>query len=252
MCPLWQLTSLGDQLTDIYQASGGAVVLFNWVQFLREDALNFLKIDGRLELLSEEQATGDSAVDPKTESSRPSPQSCNDSDSTIAEQTSSLTVNNENGPSSAAVESESKPRSNSAGLIDPSGQEASSLSITTQDVPQRQNQDGDFRLTPSQKLMSHILINDAVQRQKRFDTTMFECEVCFMSYLGSDCLQLLQCGHIFCRACISEFFSVQIKEGNVLAVQCPHADCTTTPTHEQVITQNIIIVIEVCFLNRTS
>lgn len=209
-------------------------MLFDWVQFLREDTLRFLKIDGRLELLSEEQDTGDSAVDPKTKSSPPIPQTCDDFDSTIAEHTSKLMVRNENGPSSVAAESESKLPSDSAGLIDPSGREASSLPVKTQDVPQKQNQGGDLRLTPSQKLMSQILINDAVQQQKRFDTTMFDCEVCFVSYLGSDCLQLLECGHIFCRACISEFFSVQIKEGNVRAVQCPHADCTATPTHTQV------------------
>lgn len=243
LCPLSQLLSLGDPLTDIYQASGGAVVLFDWVQFLREDALRFLKIDGRLELLSEEQDTGDSAVDPNTKSSHPIPQTCNDSDSTKdgrrAEQTSKLIVRGENGPSSVAVESESNLPSNSAGPIAPSGQEASSLSIKTQDVPQKQNQDGDLCLTPSQKLMSQILINDAVQQQKRFNTTSFDCEVCFMSHLGADCVQLLQCGHIFCRACISEYFSVQIKEGNIRAVQCPHADCTTIPTHAQVVTQNV-------------
>lgn len=234
MCPLPQLTSLGDQLTDIYQASGGAVVLFDWVQFLREDTLRFLKIDGWLELVSEEQETDEAAADPKTESSLPIPQSSNDSDSTIAEQTSKLMVRNEKGPPSVTEESESKPASNSTGLIEPSGQATSSFSTKTQDVPQKQNQDGDLRLTPSQKLMSQILINDAVQQQKRFDTTLFDCEVCFLSYLGSDCLQLLECSHIFCRACISEFFSVQIKEGNVQAVQCPHADCTATPTHTQV------------------
>lgn len=211
-------------------------MLFDWVQFLREDALRFLKIDGRLELLSEEQDTGDLAVDPKIESTLPIPQTCNDSDPTLvggrAEQTSEFIARNENGPSSVAVES--RLPSNCASLTDPSGQEASSFSIKTQDVPP--NQDGDLRLTPSQKLMSQILINDAVQQQKRFATTMFDCEVCFMSYLGSDCLQLLECGHIFCRACISEHFSVQIKEGNVRAVQCLHADCTTIPTHAQVVT----------------
>lgn len=254
-----QLTSLGDQLTDIYQASSGAVVLFDWVQFLREDALRFLKIDAKLELHSEEQDTGDSSVDPEIESSDPMPKTCNDSDSTIVgrkaeqiPQTSQLIEKHENGPSSVAVESESNLLdvqefldgengsassplpSNSSGLTDNSGQEASSLSVMLEDIHQKQSQYSDLQLTPSQKLMSQILINDAAQLQKRFATTLFDCEVCFMSYLGSDCLQLLECGHIFCRTCSSEYFSVQIKEGNVEAVLCPHADCTTRPAHAQV------------------
>lgn len=215
-----QLTSLGDQLTDIYQASGGAVVLFDWVQFLREDALRFLNIDRRLELHSEE-------LEAKT-----SLQTCNESDSPAVGRSDEQVppnVRNQNGP-----ESESQPPSNSAGL-----QEPFSGSFETQDVPEKQSQD--LPLTASQKLMSQILIHDAVQQQKRFDASMFDCEVCFINYLGSDCLQLPACGHVFCRACISEYFSVQIKEGNVAAVQCPRADCTTVPTQAQVLTQNLII-----------
>lgn len=226
-----QLTSVGDHLTDIYQASGGAVVLFDWVQFLREDALRFLNIDGRLELLSED--TLDSAVDPKLQTSQAILQTCNGSDSPPVgrsseqvPQTPELIVRNQNGPSTVALSS------TSAGLKDTSVGDPFSLSVKAEDAP--------LHLTASQKLMSQILIHDAVQQRRRFDTSMFDCEVCFMSHLGSDCLQLLACGHIFCRACISEYFSVQIKEGNVQAVQCPYANCTTTPTQAQVVTQYII------------
>lgn len=229
-------------------------MLFDWVQFLREDALRFLKIDAKLELRSEDQDTGE------IESRGPVPKTCNDSGSTIAggkaeqiPQSSELTEKSENGPASVAMETDSNfldqqefldgesgaasspLPSNSSGLTDNSAQEASSLSVTMEEIHQEQSQDGDLRLTPSQKLMSQILINDAAQLQKRFATTLFDCEVCFMSYLGSDCLQLLECRHIFCRACISEYFSLQIKEGNVEAVLCPHADCTTRPTHAQVL-----------------
>lgn len=47
-----QLSALSAQLTDLYQATGGAVVLFSWVQFIKEDALRFLGIDSLLELPS--------------------------------------------------------------------------------------------------------------------------------------------------------------------------------------------------------
>ncbi|XP_026179386.1 E3 ubiquitin-protein ligase RNF14-like [Mastacembelus armatus] len=54
---LAQLSLLRAQLTELYQATGGAVVLFSWVQFLREDALGFLDIHNLLELPSGEHST---------------------------------------------------------------------------------------------------------------------------------------------------------------------------------------------------
>uniref|UniRef100_A0A3P9CSM9 E3 ubiquitin-protein ligase RNF14 n=1 Tax=Maylandia zebra TaxID=106582 RepID=A0A3P9CSM9_9CICH len=42
-----QLAALRAHLADLYEATGGAVVLFSWVQFLREDALRFLNIHSK-------------------------------------------------------------------------------------------------------------------------------------------------------------------------------------------------------------
>uniref|UniRef100_A0A668TKA8 RBR-type E3 ubiquitin transferase n=1 Tax=Oreochromis aureus TaxID=47969 RepID=A0A668TKA8_OREAU len=153
-----QLAALCAHLGDLYEATGGAVVLFSWVQFLREDALRFLNIHSKLDLPPDE---------------RNSPQS--------EEQTLS-------------------------GLF----------------------------LTPSQTLLSHILIYNAAQKQKVFATTVFDCGVCFMGRLGSECVKLSPCGHVFCRACLCEFCTVQITEGNVRGVTCPQADCAGAPTPAQV------------------
>uniref|UniRef100_A0A3Q1JNH1 RBR-type E3 ubiquitin transferase n=1 Tax=Anabas testudineus TaxID=64144 RepID=A0A3Q1JNH1_ANATE len=150
-----QLSALTAQLLDLYQALGGTVVLFSWVQFLKEDALTFLDIQNVLELPNDEE---------------------------------------------------------------PLQTEDEILS----------------GLTPSQILMSQILIYNADQKQKVFDGTVFECSVCFMVFLGSVCVQLSECGHVFCRACLAEFCKVQITEGNVEAVTCPQADCTASPTPAQV------------------
>uniref|UniRef100_A0A667XHA5 RBR-type E3 ubiquitin transferase n=1 Tax=Myripristis murdjan TaxID=586833 RepID=A0A667XHA5_9TELE len=49
-----QLSTLSAHLVDLYQATGGTVVLFSWVQFLREEALSFLDIHSLLELPSDE------------------------------------------------------------------------------------------------------------------------------------------------------------------------------------------------------
>ncbi|CAB1419896.1 unnamed protein product [Pleuronectes platessa] len=52
-----QLSALCAQLTELYQATGGAVVLFSWAQFLREDALKFLDVHTHLELPSDEHSS---------------------------------------------------------------------------------------------------------------------------------------------------------------------------------------------------
>uniref|UniRef100_A0A3Q3VL18 RBR-type E3 ubiquitin transferase n=1 Tax=Mola mola TaxID=94237 RepID=A0A3Q3VL18_MOLML len=88
-------------------------------------------------------------------------------------------------------------------------------------TPQNEDQPvSGLSITPSQTLLSQILIYDV-------------CGVCFMGCFGSDCAQLAECGHIFCRACLAEFCKVQITEGNVQGVTCPQADCTATPTPAQ-------------------
>lgn len=230
------------------------MVLFTWVQFLQEDALGFLGIHTLLELPSDEQDTQDLSAD--SENSHGTPKTFNQSNPTTevldaehTPQTSELNVENK---SSVVGESESNHldreeilnkegvpassplSSNSSGPTDDSEQGAASLSVRPKDVHPKQGQICHLSLTPSQKLMSQILIYDAAQQQKRFSTSVFECGVCFMSCLGSDCVQLLDCGHIFCRACISQFCSVQIKEGNVQGVSCPEADCAASPTPAQV------------------
>uniref|UniRef100_A0A3B3W0V2 RBR-type E3 ubiquitin transferase n=1 Tax=Poecilia latipinna TaxID=48699 RepID=A0A3B3W0V2_9TELE len=173
-----QLTSLSDRLTDLYQATGGAVVLFSWIQFLREEALKHLDIHNLLKVPSEQI------------------------DSSSASDRSQL-------PASV-----------------PAGQEV---------VPPNEDQsDSSVSLTASQILLSQILIHDAEQKEKVFAATPFDCGVCFSSRLGSECVQLYECGHIFCRVCLDEFWKAQITEGNVRGVTCPQVDCSATPTPAQV------------------
>uniref|UniRef100_A0A672I6U3 RBR-type E3 ubiquitin transferase n=1 Tax=Salarias fasciatus TaxID=181472 RepID=A0A672I6U3_SALFA len=110
---------------------------------------------------------------------------------------------------------------------------AASLLAHFEDYPQDEDQSL-FDVAPSQALLSQILIYDASQKQRVFDSTVFDCVVCFLSYLGSECVQLFECGHIFCQTCLGEFCKFQISEGNVRNVSCPQADCTATPTPAQV------------------
>uniref|UniRef100_A0A3Q3A6G8 RBR-type E3 ubiquitin transferase n=1 Tax=Kryptolebias marmoratus TaxID=37003 RepID=A0A3Q3A6G8_KRYMA len=165
-----QLGSLSAQLIDLYQATEGSVVLFSWIQFLREDALKLLNIHSLLELPSDQPSTMSEKQDKQDNSNTP----------------------------------KSEPT----------------------DVPE-------FVQINREDLLSQILIYNAEQKQRVFATTVFNCSVCYMDWLGSECVQLYECGHIFCRVCLRDFCKVQITEGNVQGVICPQEGCTVTPTPAQ-------------------
>lgn len=217
-----QISVLGAQLIDIYQATRGTVVLFTWVQFLKEDALKFLDIENLLELPSDDHTSKNcchganhlpdnhSAPDAGTSHNV----SCN---------LSGHCEGDMSAPSDPSAPAPSGPRAENA-----------SLSKRPGDSQEEDQSISPPFLSPSQRLVSQILINDATQHQKRFASTVFDCSVCFTGYLGSDCVKLPECGHIFCRGCLSEFCKVLITEGNVSAVTCPQADCPSAPTPAQV------------------
>lgn len=331
-----QLTSLSDQLADLYQATGGSVVLFSWIQFLREDALKFLDIHSQLELPSDEHDTlrfnqGKKESEP-SEAEPTSEQCCNVShgcetdqwepseetqkihstserSSTVSQEASVLIIHkvdksnltpvlsqsslnsgseadypntlsseammknvnehvsdttpvkdlksdadsSESGESKLLplsqhnqvscdnilkeedVSASGSPHLNSSDLQDLTKQEAASLPASHSDsCPNADQTFVDVSLTPSQILLSQILIHNASQKQKAFATTIFDCGVCYMSWLGSECMRLHECGHIFCQACLREFCKGRITEGNARGVTCPQGGCTATITPAQV------------------
>ncbi|XP_034736904.1 E3 ubiquitin-protein ligase RNF14-like [Etheostoma cragini] len=330
-----QLSALSAQLTDLYQATGGAVVLFSWVQFLKEDALRFLDIHSLLELPSDEHSTqyksqdslnaANSEAKNNQQTTKTGPtdsQSCNvldackpdlpapslevehpililddgqhpsisDWSSTDSHGAVALIQNTSNDSNHIAEASGSETRGAEQNLQTPefkadlekdlyaaegrskrllfaqseqSGQEDClkkgdvSVSLTlpsSSSDPQNQSEQGAASLpidprespynetqtfpglsqTPSQTLLYQLLSYNAAQKKKAFASTVFDCGVCFVGWLGSDCVQLPDCGHIFCKACLAEFCKLQITEGNVRAVTCPEADCSATPTPAQV------------------
>lgn len=214
-----QLAALSAQLGDLYQATGGAVVLFSWVQFLREDSLKFLDIHSLLELPSD----GHSIPEHKRNAATSHP--C-DSDLTSLTLQSDLNSESNADQQMSAETSAALPSFTSALNPDEHGA-ASPPDSKDEPLPA-------LSLTPSQALMSQILIHNAAQKRRAFASTVFDCGVCFTGWLGSDCVQLLECGHIFCQGCLGEFCKVQITEGNVRGLTCPQAGCTSAPTPAQV------------------
>lgn len=238
-------------------------MLFSWIQFLREDALKLLNIHNLLELpsdqpsaLPEEQDKQDSdpsPVEDNTPKSEPIDVSdlCG-SDKSVSSENTLLNVkefkaDNQNDLSLAADKSELLPISESVQIYKEDvlnesdmstsvmATELTYLPVQPTKIPlNNEKASSGVFLTPSQKLLSQILIYDAEQKQRVFAATVFNCGVCYMDWLGSECVQLYECGHIFCRACLSNFYKVHITEGAVQSVICPQQGCSVTPIPPQV------------------
>ncbi|XP_056894484.1 E3 ubiquitin-protein ligase RNF14-like isoform X2 [Takifugu flavidus] len=219
-----QISVLGAQLIDIYQATRGTVVLFTWVQFLKEDALRFLDIENLLELPSDDHTSKNCCHAANQQpDNHPAPDA--GTSHNVSCNLSGHCEGDVSAPSDLSASAPSEPRAENASLSKSPGNSNSQEDDQSISPP---------FLSPSQRLVSQILINDATQQQKRFASTVFDCGVCFSGYLGSDSVKLPECGHIFCRGCLSEFCKVLITEGNVRGVTCPQADCSSAPTPAQV------------------
>ncbi|KAL2266401.1 hypothetical protein VTJ83DRAFT_5753 [Remersonia thermophila] len=82
---------------------------------------------------------------------------------------------------------------------------------------------GSLEVDPSYKIA--ILDYDIQARKAAFDKETYECGVCLEPKKGSACHKMLDCGHVFCVACLQDFYEAAIKEGNVAAVRCPAPSC---------------------------
>lgn len=89
-------------------------------------------------------------------------------------------------------------------------------------------------LDPRADLLPQLLDFDEAQRQKAFDSKIFGCGICFVEKLGSGCLCFKECQHVYCKACMTEYFQIQIRDGNVQGLCCPEPKCTSLATPLQV------------------
>ncbi|XP_055778659.1 E3 ubiquitin-protein ligase RNF14-like isoform X3 [Salvelinus fontinalis] len=177
-----QLSAVCKHLDEIWEDTVGNVVLFYWVQFLRDDLLDFLNIQPPLEILVNDQGQA-----------TPSPEG------------------SEAGDSQGEAEGSVVETSEAAVSLDPRA-----LSMLATDTD----------------LLVHLLDYDERQRLRVFEGQAYDCGICLMSKLGSS--QYRECGHIYCNECMSEYFTVQIRDGNVRGLTCPEPECSSTATPSQV------------------
>jgi E3 ubiquitin-protein ligase RNF14 len=75
-----------------------------------------------------------------------------------------------------------------------------------------------------QLLLPFLSAHESRSRSSKFNQTSHSCGVCFETRKGSRCLQLF-CGHVFCRDCLKDGWSLYIAEGDVARVGCLDPQC---------------------------
>ena len=74
-----------------------------------------------------------------------------------------------------------------------------------------------------------LLDFDIKAKRARFEQETFECGVCLEPKKGSVCHRLLLCGHVFCVACLQDFYNNCITEGDITNVKCLAPNCGKDP-----------------------
>ncbi|XP_056430897.1 E3 ubiquitin-protein ligase RNF14-like [Hyla sarda] len=165
-----QLTLLCQRLDDLWEENKGCVVLFQWIQFLNEETLDYLNIKSPYEIKM-----------------------------------------SSNGVQCWMQSHEKTPDD---GVL-----------LDTRAIQDEQSVSA---------LVKYVLDFNEAQQKKAFDRKLFLCNICFIEKLGSDCTHFKACEHVYCNTCLKEYFEVQIKDGQVHALNCPEPECTSVATPAQV------------------
>lgn len=75
-----------------------------------------------------------------------------------------------------------------------------------------------------------LLDFDLKTKQEIFEKETFDCGICLEPKKGVKCHRLLQCGHVFCVACLQSFYKSCIMEGDVDNVKCLSPTCGNADT----------------------
>lgn len=84
--------------------------------------------------------------------------------------------------------------------------------------------------TTAPLLSDAMLSHDQAVTRSSFEDTTFACALCLSSLKGAACIALSRCSHVFCRACLRDYFTLLITEGLVRGVACPAEECTRIRT----------------------
>ncbi|KAF3925439.1 Cullin-9 [Orbilia brochopaga] len=87
----------------------------------------------------------------------------------------------------------------------------------------------------NQKEKIETLEFDRATKVKKFNEGTFDCGICLEPRKGAVCHRINQCGHVFCKPCLKEYFTAMITEGDVNSVQCLNYSCGKDLPPEEVL-----------------
>jgi E3 ubiquitin-protein ligase RNF14 len=89
-------------------------------------------------------------------------------------------------------------------------------------------------ISSQSELIPVILEFNKQEKYRQFEKTSFTCKVCFSEKAGVNCTIFSDCDHVYCNECMREYFSVQIRDGNVKGLECPEDKCESQAHPAQV------------------
>ncbi|PSK45153.1 E3 ubiquitin-protein ligase dbl4 [Elsinoe australis] len=85
--------------------------------------------------------------------------------------------------------------------------------------------DLEHTITVEQYLRDGLVDFSRAREKEIFEVGSFDCGVCLEPKKGTHCHRMSACGHVFCRACLQDFYNSAITEGDVGNVTCLEPSC---------------------------
>ncbi|XP_054712792.1 E3 ubiquitin-protein ligase RNF14-like [Uloborus diversus] len=201
-----QITLLCKQLENLWVESFNEVILFRWIQFLKEEVLGFLNITDTLDVTELTKYSVRSAFTCQSVS-------CNKTNGkNMCSDESKMNVNNQ-------MDGDYVVGKKCSGFqnIQPSVHGGSG-SIDNRAI---------LDLHDGKVLKARLKDFEAFKKMEVFQNSWQFCNICFADKKGSDCTVFKSCNHFFCNECIKSYFEVQIKEGNIYSLNCLEGKCSS-------------------------
>jgi E3 ubiquitin-protein ligase RNF14 len=77
-----------------------------------------------------------------------------------------------------------------------------------------------------------LLDHNLQVKREIFERELFHCEICLEPKKGKDCHKMFLCGHVTCSACLIDFYTSCITEGDIDNVKCITFGCGKDETLE--------------------
>ncbi|EYC28575.1 hypothetical protein Y032_0007g3295 [Ancylostoma ceylanicum] len=84
------------------------------------------------------------------------------------------------------------------------------------------------------ELLRRVTDSSQQSEDRQFQSGCYDCEICFENKMGLHCVQFRPCMHVFCKDCVSAFFTEKLNNSEVKALSCPAANCQSIASQNTV------------------